>query len=283
MWNHVKTALLLGALSGLVIAAGGLIGGKTGLTIALLFAVLMNFGMFFFSHKLVLAMYRAQELPKSKAPKLHEMVEDICKRAGLPKPRIYLVPTETPNAFATGPTKNKAVVAVTSGIMKLLTHDELKGVLAHEIGHIKNHDMLITTIAATIASVISYLAMMARYAAIFGPGDRNRGQNTAGILSLLLLSILAPLAATLIQLAVSRSREYVADERSARLLKNSAHLASALQKIESAVKTHPLSFGNPATASLFIMNPFRASTLVTLFSTHPPTHERVKRLKSLEL
>lgn len=283
IFNQIKTALLLGALTALLLFIGALLGGQQGLMIGLLFSLLMNVGAFFFSHKIVLAMYRAQELPKSKAPKLHEMIEEICLKAELPKPKVYLIPTETPNAFATGPTKNKAVVAVTQGIMKLLTHDELKGVLSHEIGHIKNHDMLITTIAATIASVISYIAMAARYAAVFGGNDRDNRGGVGGIVSLLALSILAPLAAALIQLAISRSREYVADERGARFMGEGEALASALLKIEKAVKVNPIQFGNPATASLFIMNPFRASTLVALFSTHPPTAERVKRLHGLKL
>lgn len=278
---YIKTAILMGALAGIILLIGALVGGQQGLLIAIIFAVLMNFGMFFFSHKLVLAMYRAQPLPKAKAPKLHAMIEDICKRANLPKPSIYLIPTEAPNAFATGPTKNRAVVAVTQGIMKLLSHEELRGVLAHELGHIKNRDMLITTVAATMAAVISYIAFMFRYAAFFGNGN-NREGNAANIIALLAISILAPIAAMIIQLAISRSREFLADERGARLLKEANPLASALLKIEKAAHVAPLRFGSPATASLFIINPFSASTLVKLFSTHPPTNERVQRLKNLQ-
>ncbi len=278
--NQLKTVLFLGILTGILLVIGGMIGGQQGLTVALVFALLMNFGTYFFSHKIVLMMYRAQELPKSKAPEIHKMVEDICRKADLPKPKIYLIPSPAANAFATGPNPKHAVVAVTEGIMKLLTKEELKGVLSHELGHVKNRDILISTIAATIASVISYLAFMARWAAIFGGNrDDNRGGNPLG---LLFMAIIAPLAAMIIQLAISRSREYLADERGARLLKNSQPLASALQKLESASKHTPLTFGSPSTAHLFIVKPFRGEGLLSLFSTHPPLQERIQRLKSMK-
>lgn len=281
LFNQIKTVLLLGILTSIVLLIGGFIGGQQGLTVALVFAVLMNFGAYFFSHKIVLMMYHAQELPKSKAPDIHKMVEDIAHAANIPKPKIYLIPSQHANAFATGPSPKKAVVAVTEGIIKLLTKEELKGVLAHEIGHVKNRDILIQTIAATIASIISYLAFMARWAAIFGTGrDDNRGGNP---LSLLFMVIIAPLAAMIIQLAISRSREYLADERGARLIKNPLPLASALNKLDAASKHMPLQFGSPSTAHLFIVKPFRGEGLMSLFSTHPPLTERIQRLKAMKI
>lgn len=279
--NYVKTVLLLGILTGLLFIVGGLIGGRGGLTFALIFAILMNFGAFFFSHKMVLMMYKAKEAPKSQYPKLHAMVEEVSKKAGIPKPKVYIIPTQTANAFATGPSKKKAVVAVTEGIMKLLTPDELRGVLAHEIGHIKNRDMLIATIAATIATVISYVASMARFAAIFGGGRDNDGRSNA--LQLIVLGILAPLIALIIQLAISRSREYLADERGARFIGNGEPLARALEKLEHDNKAHPIRFGSPTTSSLFIVRPFSGGTLVTMFSTHPLLSDRISRLRSLRL
>lgn len=279
--NQIKTVILLGALTGLLLIVGGLLGGKSGLTVALILAVLMNFGAFLFSHKIVLMMYRAKEAPKSKYPKLHSMVEEICKQADLPKPRIYIVPSTTPNAFATGPTKKKAVVAVTEGILDLLTYDELKGVLAHELGHIKNRDMLITTIAATIAATISYIASMARFAAIFGGGrDDNNGRSN--ILSLLLLGILTPVIAMIIQLAISRKREYLADERGARLIKHGEYLAKALEKLEYANKRNPMRIGSQTMSSLFIVNPYFGKAFINIFSTHPDIESRIKRLRSFK-
>ncbi|MEK6861887.1 MAG: zinc metalloprotease HtpX [Nanoarchaeota archaeon] len=279
--NQIKTVLLLGTLTGLLLVVGGLLGGKSGLTIALIIALIMNFGMYFFSHKIVLMMYHAKEAPKSQYPKLHSMIEEICKEADLPKPRVYIVPTDNLNAFASGPSKKKAVVAVTEGILGSLTHDELKGVLAHELSHIKNRDMLITTIAATIAATISYIASMARFAAIFG-GGRNDNNGRSNILSLLLLGILTPIIAMIIQLAISRKREYLADERGARLLKNGEPLARALEKLELSNKRNPLKFGSPTTSSLFIINPFSGQAFIQLFSTHPPIPERCKRLRNLK-
>jgi len=280
MWNQIKTVLLLGGLSGLVLGIGFLMGGSTGLTIALVLAVLMNFGMFFWSHKLVLLMYRARPASKKDYPHLHKMVEDIAHKIGLPKPALYIVPTETPNAFATGPSHKKAVVACTEGILKLLTDGELKGVLAHELSHVKNRDMLVTTIAATLAAVISYVAMMARYAAIFG-GMRDRDNGSGNLIGLIVMSILAPLIALILQLAISRSREYLADETGAKTLKDSHSLASALNKLEHGCRAKPLR-GNATTSSLFIVNPFTAQGFVALFSTHPPTKSRIERLQKLK-
>jgi heat shock protein HtpX len=282
MWNQIKTVILLGLMSGLVLGIGYLFGGNQGLTIALVFAVLMNFGMFFFSHKLVLAMYRAKPAKKSEYPKLHHMIEEIARKAGMPKPTLYIIPTQTPNAFATGPSPKKAVVACTQGIMELLTDNELKGVLAHEMAHVKNRDMLIATIAATLAAVISYLAYMARFAAIFGGGN-DRDNNLGGVLGVLVMAILAPIIAMIIQLAISRAREYHADATGARTIKDSHSLASALSKLEHGCRAHPIRGGNPATSSLFIVNPFTAGGFVSLFSTHPATSDRIKRLKELKV
>lgn len=280
MWNQIKTVLLLGILSGLVLGIGFLVGGNTGMTVALGFAVLMNFGMFFWSHKLVLMMYRAKPASKKEYPHLHKMVEEIAHKLGLPKPALYIVPTETPNAFATGPSHKKAVVACTQGILKLLNEQELRGVLAHELSHVKNRDMLVTTIAATLAAVISYVAMMARFAAIFG-GMRDRDNGSGNLIGILVMSILAPIIAMILQLAISRSREYLADETGAKTIKDSHSLASALKKLEDGCKAKPLR-GNATTSSLFIVNPFTAGGLVSLFSTHPPTKSRVERLMKMK-
>jgi heat shock protein HtpX len=277
MWNQIKTILLLGILSGLVLAVGYLLGGNNGLVISLVFAVLMNFGMFFWSHKLVLAMYRAKPASKKDYPHLHKMVEDIAKQIGIPKPALYIVPTETPNAFATGPSPKKAVVACTDGILKLLDDHELKGVLAHELSHVKNRDMLVTTIAATMAAVLSTIARIALFTGM--GNDRDRGVHP---IAAIFLIIVTPIAALLIQLAISRSREYLADETGAKTIKDSEGLANALHKLEHGCKAKPLRFGNPTTSSLFIVNPFTAHGLVSLFSTHPPTAERVKRLSQMK-
>ncbi|MBW3004751.1 zinc metalloprotease HtpX [Candidatus Woesearchaeota archaeon] len=280
MWNQIKTVLLLGILTALMLVAGQLIGGTTGLSIALAIAVLMNFGSYFYSDKIVLRMYRAQAAKKSEYPKLHKIVEEVSKSAGIPKPKVYIVPTDNANAFATGRNPQNAVVACTQGIINILDDKELKGVIAHEIAHVKNRDILVSTIAATIAAVISYLAFMARFAAIFGGMRDERGGNG---LSLLFLAILTPIIAVIIQLAISRSREYLADSTGAHFTKEPKALASALHKLEQANKHNPIRFGNTATSSLFITNPFNARGLVSLFSTHPAMQERIKRLNSLKV
>ncbi len=280
MWNQIKTIILLGLLSGVLLAVGYLIGGMNGLTISLAIAILMNFGSYFYSDKLVIAMYGAKEAKKSDYPKLHKIVEEVAQNAGIPKPKVFIVPTETPNAFATGRNPKHAVIACTEGIMKLLDDKELRGVIAHEISHVKNRDILITTIAATIATVISYAAYMARFAAIFG-GNRN-DDNSGNALTILVLAILTPLIAMIIQLAISRGREYFADETGARTIKDSKALASALHKLEIANRQNPLRHGNATTSSLFIVNPFTAKGFVTLFSTHPSTDERIKRLNQIK-
>lgn len=277
MWNQIKTVLLLGILSGLVLAVGFYLGGNNGLIIALIFSIVLNFAMFFWSHKLVLAMYRAKPASKKDYPHLHKMIEEISHKIGVPKPAVYIVPTETPNAFATGPSPKKAVVACTDGILKLLNDQELKGVLAHELSHVKNRDMLVTTIAATLAAVLSTLSRMAMYSSM--GNNRDRGVHP---IAAIFLIIITPIVAILLQLAISRSREYLADETGARTIKDSHSLASALNKLEHGCKAKPLRFGNPTTSSLFIVNPFTAHGLVSLFSTHPSTKLRVERLMKMK-
>jgi len=278
MINQLKTVILLGALTGLLLLVGGYFGGTTGLTIALAFSVIMNFGSYFFSDKIVLAMYSAKPVTKADNPKLHKIVEEVAEKAGIPKPKIYIIKSPNPNAFATGRGPKNAVVACTDSIMTLLNEHELKGVIAHEISHVKNRDILIATIAATIAGVISYIAQMAQFAAIFGGGRDN--ENSGNAFGMLAMAIITPIIAMIIQLAISRSREYLADQTGALTIKESKGLASALAKLEHGPK---LTSGNTATASLFISNPFRASTLTNILSTHPATAERIKRLNALKL
>ncbi|MBS3119926.1 M48 family metalloprotease, partial [Candidatus Woesearchaeota archaeon] len=229
--NQLKTVILLGALTGLLLLVGGLLGGQNGLLIALIFSLLMNLGSYWFSDKVVLAMYRAREV-KDKHSKLYKTVKEVSEIAGIPMPKVYIIPSEQSNAFATGRSPKHAAVAATEGILKLLTDNELKGVIAHEVSHVKNRDVLVSTIAATIAGVISYLAFMARFAAIFGDRDRNGNS----LFQLLAISIITPIIAMLIQFAISRSREYLADNSGAGMLKNSHGLASALEKLEKDAK-----------------------------------------------
>ena len=278
MSNQLKTFILLGILTGILLFIGSFF-GKSGLTTAFAFSILMNFGSYFFSHKIVLAMYRAKEVSKSQAPGLHEIVEKISKEAKISKPRVFLIPTNNSNAFATGRNQKNAIIAVTQGILNLLSKEELKGVISHEIAHIKNKDILISTIAATMASIISYIAFMARWTAMFG-GYKDR--DSGNIIELLILAIVAPLAALIIQLAISRSREYIADKSGATYIKNGIHLASALKKLESDNKSNPLRFGNQSTASLFIINPFSGRAFINLFSTHPATELRIKKLEEMK-
>lgn len=281
MKNQIKTVVLLGLLSGLLLFVGYLIGGTEGLTIGLIFALMMNFGSYWFSDKIVLAMYKAKPITKTEYPEIHSIVEEIAKEANIPKPKIYIIPTETANAFATGRDPKHAALALTSGIMKILNDDELKGVIGHEMAHIKNRDTLITTIAATIAAVISYAAFMARWAAIFGGGRDS--ENGGNVLSLLVLAIITPLIATIIQLAISRSREYLADEKGAKISKEPKGLAQALVKLGQASKIRPMKTGNQATSSLFIVNPFTMKGMTQMFSTHPLTAERVKKLEKMKI
>lgn len=278
--NQFKTFMLLALLTFLMLWAGEAFGGRQGLYIALAIVLLMNFFTYWYSDKLVLKMYKAQPVTKKQAPELYTLVKEVAHAAKIPMPKVYIIPTDSPNAFATGRDPEHAAVACTQGIMNLLDKEELKGVIAHEMSHIKNRDTLIQVIAATIAGVISYLAFFARFAAIFGGrgGDRNnRG------FELLALAILTPIIAMIIQLAISRSREYMADASAAKILHKSDGLASALNKLETGIKHHPLRFGSAQTSSIFIANPFSARGLTSLFSTHPPMQERIKKLKNMEL
>lgn len=278
--NQLKTVILLGLLTALLLWIGSF-WGQNGLLFALIFSILMNFFAYWFSDKIALMIYRAKPVTEKEAPKLYKIVREIAKNAEIPMPKLYIIHANFSNAFATGRNPKHASVAVTQGILDLLNEDELKGVIAHEISHIKNRDILIQSVAATIASVISYIAMMARYAAIFGS---NRGDRKGSGLELLVLAVLTPIIATLIQLAISRSREYFADESGARLVHSGAGLASALEKLEADVKQKPLmvSSATETTAHMFIHNPFRGGAWVHFFLTHPPTHERAKRLRSLK-
>jgi len=277
--NQIKTVLLLGILTAILLFLGSLF-GATGLTIAIVFVVTMNLLTYFFSHKLVLMIYRAKEAKKTDYPRLHKTIEELAKEANIPKPKVYTIPTNNLNAFASGSSPKNAVVACTDGILKVLNHKELEGVLAHEISHIKNRDILITTIAATIGGIISYLAMIARFGAIFGGMGNNR--DSGNIFALLALSILAPIAALIVQLAISRTREYQADASGAKLVKDGEPLASALIKLHEHNKHNPIRFGSPATSSLFITNPFSSSFLVNILSTHPDYKKRVERLKNMK-
>jgi heat shock protein HtpX len=251
------------------------------MVMAFAFAVLMNAGAYWFSDKIVLKMYRAQEVSEAEAPQLHATVHRLATAASLPMPKVYIIPTESPNAFATGRNPQHAAVAVTQGIMKVLTPDELEGVLAHEIGHVKNRDILIGTIAATLAGAIMILARFAQFAAIFGGGGRDRDEG-GGVLGLIAMAILAPIGAMLVQMAVSRSREYLADASGARFCGRPESLARALEKIASASRRAPLK-ASPATAHMFILSPLSGKGMMSLFSTHPPVEKRVERLRAMRV
>ena len=280
MSNALKTTLLLGLLTGLLLWVGQALGGTHGLVIALIFAAVMNLGSYWFSDRLVLRMYGAQELPPERAPELHQIVRELAAGAHMPMPRVYLLPSDSPNAFATGRNPDHAAVAVTEGILRLLTPEELRGVLAHELSHVQNRDTLISAVAATLAGVVLMVARMGQFAAIFGGMRRDEREEGGGALELLLLVIVAPLAAMLIQLAISRSREYQADTSGAHLSHSPGALASALEKIATASGRLPLPAG-PATAHLFIVNPLSGQRLASLFSTHPPIEERIRRLRAM--
>jgi len=278
MENRIKTVLLLAGMTAFLIVIGRLLGGRTGMYLAFILAVGMNFFSYWFSDKIVLKMYGAQEVTPADAPQLHQIVDELAREAGIPKPKVYIIPDDSPNAFATGRNPEHAAVAATEGIMRLLTPTELKGVLAHEIGHVRNRDILISTIAATMAGAIMILADMARFGAIFGLGGRDNEEGP-GIIGVLVMSIIAPIAAMLIQMAISRSREYLADETGAHLSHNPESLARALEKLSLGVQRAPMD-ASPATAHMFIVNPLTGSGLMHLFSTHPPMKERVKRLRN---
>jgi heat shock protein HtpX len=279
MENRVKTILLLTGLTVFLVLMGRIIGGRTGMEIAFLLALAMNFFSYWFSDKIVLRMYGAQEVSPEEAPQLHAMVEQLAREANIPKPRVYIIPDDSPNAFATGRNPEHAAVAATQGILRLLTPAELKGVLAHEMGHVLNRDILISTIAATLAGAIMILANMARWAAFFG-GGRDEEEGGLGVLGMIVMSIVAPIAALLVQMAISRSREYLADETGAHLAHNPESLARALEKLERGTQVAPMN-ASPATAHMFIVNPLSGTTLMNLFSTHPPIEERIARLRAM--
>jgi len=278
MNNLFKTAFLLTAMTLLLMLAGQAFGGQRGMLMALIFAAIMNFVSYFFSDKIALAMYRAQPITRDDLPRVYNIVERLAQKVGLPTPKVYLIPTDSPNAFATGRNPNHASVAVTQGILGLLTDDELEGVIAHELGHVRNRDILISSIAATLAGAITFLASIARWGMIFGGFGGDRDDRRGGGIGALLMIILAPFAAMLIQLAVSRSREYGADDTGAHWTGNPYALASALAKIENYSRRVPL-VASPSTAHLFIIQPFLGGmSFGNLFSTHPPTAKRIERL-----
>jgi len=281
MGNTFKTIFLLGTLTGLLVVFGNYFGGTQGMMIAFLFALLMNFGAYWFSDKIVLSMYRARQVTEAEAPELVGLVRSLSQRARLPMPKVWIVPSPAPNAFATGRNPEHAAVAVTEGLLQIMNRDQLEGVLAHELGHITNRDTLISAVAATLAGVIMMLANMARWAAFFGGGrdDEDRG---GGVVGLLVMAILAPIAALLIQMAISRTREFVADATAAHLTKKPLALASALEQLQMAAERIPLD-ANPATSHLFIVNPLSGRSLLRLFSTHPSVEERVKRLRAIQV
>ncbi len=280
----IKTVLLLGILTGLFLVVGKILGGQTGMVIAFIFAMIMNFFAYWFSDKMALAMYGAREIPYEEAPWLHDMIEELARKAGIPKPKVYLAPIDIPNAFATGRDPKHAAVAVTSGILNILSPDELKGVLAHEIAHIKNRDILISSIAATIGGAISMLAEMAFWSNLFGGNDEEEGGGIGNLIGSILLFLLAPLAATIVQMAISRTREYAADATGAQICGCPLSLARALEKLEMAAQQlAPVAAReiNPGTAHMMIVNPLRGDFIASLFSTHPPTQERIRRLYEL--
>jgi heat shock protein HtpX len=275
----MKTMVLMVALTLMMVFFGGLMGGKTGMTVALIMAFGMNFVTYWFSDKIVLKMYGAQPVTESEAPELYRMIEKLSQRASLPMPRLYVIDGDQPNAFATGRNPEHGVVAVTRGIMQILSREELEGVLAHELAHIKHRDILIGTVAASFAGAISYLAQMAQWAMIFGGRSDDEGEG-GSFLSSLVMMIVGPLAAVIIQMAISRSREYAADAGGARIAGNPMYLANALRKLHMASQRIPMN-ANPATAHMFIVNPLSGGGLMKLFSTHPPMEERIARLESM--
>ncbi len=284
MSNTLKTTALLAALTVLFILIGGMVGGEQGMVAAFVFAGLMNFASYWWSDRIVLWMYGAQEVSEAEAPEFHSLVRRLAQRAGLPMPRVYIIPTDTPNAFATGRNPDHAAVAATEGILRILTTDELEGVIGHELGHVRHRDILISTVAATLAGAIMMLARMAQWAALFGGGRSSEDDEggAGGMIGLVLLAIMAPLAAMLIQMAISRAREYLADAAGAQISRKPWALADALEKLERAATALPMQ-ANPATAHLFIVNPLRGSSILHLFSTHPPTEERVARLRAMRI
>jgi len=278
--NTLKITFLMALLTVLLVTLGGALGGRGGMGIALVMAGGMNFFSYWFSDKMVLSMYGAQEITESDDPRYYGIVRRLALRAGLPMPKVYLIDTDTPNAFATGRNAEHAAVAATTGILRILSEDELAGVMAHELAHVKNHDILISTIAATFAGAITYLAHMAQFAAMFGGGRSGDDDEGGGIFGMILMAILAPIAAMLVQMAISRSREFGADVGGASISGSPLSLATALQKLEMGNQQIPMQ-ANAATAHMFIVNPLTGGGLMSLFSTHPPMSERIARLQEI--
>jgi heat shock protein HtpX len=279
--NRIKTLMLLAALTALLMWAGQALGGATGLWFALFVAAAMNLGAYWFSDKIVLRMYRAQEVSPAESPELYAMVRDLAMRAGLPMPRVYLIPEEAPNAFATGRNPQNGIVAVTEGLLRILDRREVAAVIAHELGHIKHRDTLIMSVAATLAGALSMLANAAMWGSLFGGAQSSDEEEGGSPLAGLLGVLIAPLAATLVQMSISRAREFLADEAAARYTGDPLALARALRKIEAWSQEVPMEAGSPATAHMFIHNPFSAEGLASLFRTHPPTAQRVARLEAM--
>jgi heat shock protein HtpX len=280
--NRLKTIILLASLTALLMWAGQVLGGSAGLWFALVAAAIMNIGAYWFSDKIVLRMYHAREVNQGQAPELHAVVQDLAIRADIPTPKVYIIPEEAPNAFATGRNPQNGIVAVTEGLLRILDRREIAAVIAHELGHIKHRDTLIMAIAATFAGALSMLANAAMFGSLFGGGRSSEDEEGGNPLTGLLGVILAPLAATLVQMSISRAREFMADEAAARFTRTPLSLARALRKIEAWSHKVPMHAGSPATAHLFIHNPFSAAGLTSLFSTHPPTEQRVARLMAME-
>ncbi|HOK80164.1 MAG TPA: zinc metalloprotease HtpX [bacterium] len=282
MAARIKSYFLLGILSGLLVYIGSLF-GTDWMVFAFVTALIMNFVSYFLGDKIVLSMTRAVRVPEDQMPRLHKIVEEVAISAGIPKPAIYIIPSGSPNAFATGRDPAHSSVAFTQGILELLDENELKGVIAHEMSHIKNRDILVATIAATIASAIMMIARMIQLAAVFGGDSRDseRSGNAFSVFAMIAFAILVPIVATLINLAISRSREYLADETGAKLIHNPFALASALRKLARGVSVAPMNTVNPSISHLFVVNPFSAKSFLNLFSTHPPIEERIKRLESM--
>ena len=286
MHSGLKTAVLMAGLTALFVVVGGIIGGTTGMVIALVFALVMNAGAYWYSDRMVLRMYKAEPVDKASAPQLVGLVEELAGRAGLPMPAVYMVQDPSPNAFATGRNPDHAAVAVTSGLLDLLDEREVRGVLAHELAHVKNRDILISTIAATVAGAISALANMAQFMLLFGAapgGDDEEGGGPLGIVGIILVMILAPIAASLIQMAISRAREYGADKGGAEIGGDPEALARALEKLAAGASRTPMASAetHPTTAQMMIVNPLSGQDLMQLFATHPPMEERIRRLRAL--
>jgi heat shock protein HtpX len=277
--NNIKTMLLLVMLTLIFITAGAAMGGKNGMTIGLIFALGINLFSYWFSDKIVLKMYRAKEVSEAEAAELYGIVRRLAQKAEIPMPRVYIINQDQPNAFATGRNPNHAAIAVTTGIMRILSHEELMGVIGHELAHVKHRDILIGTIAATFAGAISYLAQMAQWAMIFG-GNRGDDDEGGSPVAAIVMMIVGPIAAMIVQMAISRSREYVADEGGASISGNPRYLSGALRKLDSASKKIPMD-ANPATSHMFIVSPLSGGGILKLFSTHPPIEERIARLESM--